>query len=714
MALKNENLDVPVYLFHQGNNAKAYEFMGSHKVEGTSTVIFRVWAPHAVSVSVVGDFNNWSPDAAPMHKISDSIWEVGIDGVQVYDAYKYSIAARDGRTILKADPYGYHMETRPGTATKYYELDGYDWNDAKWLKKRAASSIYQSPVNIYEVHAGSWRRHGENPPPDDDEIHDDTFYTYRQLADELIPYVADMGYTHIEFMPLSEYPFDGSWGYQVTGYYAATSRYGTPKDLMYLIDKAHEAGIGVILDWVPAHFPKDANGLFEFDGEACYEYADPRKGEHKTWGTKVFDYSCNEVQSFLISNAMFWFDKYHVDGLRVDAVASMLYLNYDRKDGEWIPNERGGMENLEAVAFLQKLNESVFREHGDVMMIAEESTAWPMVSKPTDIGGLGFNFKWNMGWMNDVIRYFNLDGLSRKYNHDCLTFSFFYAFSENFILPISHDEVVHGKGSLINKHPGSPDDPVQYAKKFADNRAMLAYMYSHPGKKLLFMGCEFAQFSEWNYKSRLDWNLLDYDMHRKFQSYVRDLNSFYRSTPAFWQIDYSWEGFEWIIPDDNQNSILGYKRTDKDGNSIYCLLNFTEVSRSNYCIGCENGVYEIVFNSDDPKYGGTGVSTTGKVTSQDVPMHSQEASLSLTIAGFSALYFKKTADLPKKEAAKPAVETKSESSMASAPAEKKTPARRASSRTRKVGTGRRSKAASAKKTSSRRAGGRTAKPKNKT
>lgn len=651
----NSNLDLPVYLFHQGNNYKAYEFMGSHKVPGTNSVVFRVWAPHATSVSVVGDFNNWDNSVTPMHKISGSIWEAQVDGqIETYSAYKYSIQARDGRTILKADPYGYHMETRPGTASKFYDIENcYDWKDKTWLDKRAKTNVYESPINIYEVHAGSWKLN-----------EDGNLYSYRQLADELVPYVKKMGYTHIEFMPLSEYPFDGSWGYQVCGYYAATSRYGTPADLMYLIDQCHKAGIGVIMDWVPAHFPKDAYGLYEFDGEPCYEYADPRKGEHKTWGTKVFNYECNEVQCFLISNAMFWFDMYHIDGIRVDAVASMLYLNYDRKDGEWIPNKNGGMENLEAVAFLQKLNESVFREHGDVMMIAEESTAWPMVSKPTDIGGLGFNFKWNMGWMNDVIRYFNLDGLSRKFNHDCLTFSFFYAFSENFILPISHDEVVHGKGSLINKHPGNPDDPVQYGEKFADNRAMLAYMYSHPGKKLLFMGCEFAQFSEWNYKKGLDWNLLDYDMHQKFQKYVQDLNKFYISHPAFWQVDYSWEGFEWIIPDDNTNSVLGYKRKDKDGNAIYCILNFTKVNREGYCMGAEKGTYKVIFNSDDPKYSGSGYSTIGAIKTQDVPMHSQDASLKLNIAGFSALFLEKVSE--KRPAAKKKVSTARTSSAKTA------------------------------------------------
>ena len=636
MAFEREDLSVPVYLFHQGNNAKAYELMGSHRIPGTDTVVFRVWAPHALSVSVVGDFNNWNDNDNRMEKISDGIWEAEIPGIQDYPVYKYSIQPRNGAKVIKADPYGFHMETRPGTATKFYDIDQYTWSDDEWLKKRRSTRIYDSPVNIYEVHAGSWRLYEDGNP-----------YSYEKLADELIPYVKDMGYTHIEFMPLAEHPFDGSWGYQDTGYFAATSRYGTPADLMNFIDRCHQAGIGIIMDWVPAHFPKDANGLYEFDGEPCYEYADPRKGEHKTWGTRVFDYGKTEVQSFLVSNAMFWFEKYHIDGIRVDAVASMLYLNYDRKDGEWIPNVNGGMENLEAVAFLQKLNEAIFREHGDVMMIAEESTAWPMVTKPTDMGGLGFNFKWNMGWMNDVIRYFNLDGLSRKYNHDCLTFSFFYAFSENFILPISHDEVVHGKGSLINKHPGDPNDPVQYAKKFAGLRSMLSYMYSHPGKKLLFMGSEFGQFSEWNYESQLDWSLLDYDMHRKTQDFVRALNQFYKMNPAFWQIDYSWEGFDWIIPDDNTNSVLAYVRKDDQGDAIYCILNFTEVNREGYCMGAEEGKYEVIFSSDEERFGGTGWSTAGKLVSEDVPMHSRPASLRLNIAGNSALFLRRTGNKPK-------------------------------------------------------------------
>ncbi|MDO4832902.1 MAG: 1,4-alpha-glucan branching protein GlgB [Clostridia bacterium] len=629
MSVKREDLSVPVYLFHQGNNAKSYEFMGSHRID-EDTVVFRVWAPHAVSVSVVGDFNDWNKDKNPMYKISDSLWETEItDKIEQYTNYKYAITGQNGSTIMKSDPYGYHMETRPGTATKFYEMNNYEWNDGKWLENRAENRIYDMPINIYEVHAGSWKHF-----PDGNTL------SYRKLADELIPYVLDMGYTHIEFMPLSEYPFDGSWGYQVCGYYAATSRYGTPDDLRYLIDKCHQKGIGVILDWVPAHFPKDECGLYEFDGEPCYEYADPRKGEHKAWGTRVFDFGRCEVQSFLISNAMFWIEQYHVDGIRVDAVASMLYLNYDRKDGEWIPNVNGGVENLEAVAFLQKLNESVFRDHDDIMMIAEESTAWPMVSKPTDMGGLGFNFKWNMGWMNDVIRYFNLDGLSRKYNHDCLTFSFFYAFSENFILPISHDEVVHGKGSLINKNPGNPDIPEEYNRKFAGLRSMLAYMYTHPGKKLLFMGSEFGQFKEWDYEDELDWALLKFDMHKKTQEFTKALNRFYKETPELWQIDYSWEGFEWIIPDDNCNSVLAYKRkSDKD--ELYVILNFTEVNREDYLLGADPGTYEVVFNTDIKEFGGTDFSTSGKVRTVKQPMHNHSASLKLKLAGNSALFLKR-------------------------------------------------------------------------
>jgi len=630
--VQKENLDYPIYLFHQGNNSKSYEFLGSHRID-ENTVVFRTWAPHAQAVSVVGGFNGWDERKNPMHKISDGIWEIEISNeIEEYSIYKYAVKASDGHMVYKSDPYGYHMETRPGTATKFYDLDHYKWHDDAWMKKRSKSRIYDLPVNIYEVHAGSWRR-----------FENGNTFSYRKLADELVPYVKDMGYTHIEFMPLSEYPFDGSWGYQVCGYFAATSRYGTPDDLMYLIDTCHNAGIGVIIDWVPAHFPKDECGLYEFDGEPCYEYSDSTKQEHKSWGTRVFDFGRNEVQSFLVSNAMFWLDKYHVDGIRVDAVASMLYLNYDRKDGEWMPNINGGVENLEAVAFLKKLSENIFRDHGDVMLIAEESTAWPNVTKPTDVDekALGFNFKWNMGWMNDVIRYFNLDGLSRKYNHDCLTFSFFYAFSENFILPISHDEVVHGKGSLINKHPGNPEDPEQYKEKFAGLRSMLAYMYAHPGKKLLFMGSEFGQFKEWDYGTELDWGLLDYEMHKKTKDFTKALNEFYKNNSELWQIDYSWEGFEWIIPDDNDNSVLAFKRKNDKGEELYIILNFTKVNRESYLFGADLGTYEVVFNTDDPAFGGTGYSTTGKTKSVNIPMHNKQNSIKINIAGNSALFLKR-------------------------------------------------------------------------
>ena len=620
---KSEN-SIPLYLFHEGTNAKAYEYLGAHPVDGG--VCFRVWAPNVQWAGVAGDFNGWQPDKALMTKISSGVWECFVDGVNRYDAYKYYFRTADGREFYKSDPFAFHCETRPGTASKYYgELD-FDWSDKGWLRKRKKADIYSSPMNIYEVHAGSWQLYDDGNP-----------LSYRDLADRLIPYVKDMGYTHIELLPVMEYPFDGSWGYQVTGYFAPTSRYGTPEDFAYFVNAAHNAGIGVILDWVPAHFPKDTYGLYEFDGGACYEYADPRKGEHLQWGTRVFDYGKPEVQSFLVSSAMFWISEYHIDGLRVDAVASMLYLDYGRDDGNWIPNCHGGRENLEAVAFLKKLNESVFREHGDVLMIAEESTAWPMVSRPTYLGGLGFNFKWNMGWMNDCLRYFSLDGLARKFNHDCLTFSFFYAFSENFVLPISHDEVVHGKCSLINKMPGT------YEEKFAGVRSFLGYMMSHPGKKLLFMGCEFGQFIEWNYKQQLDWLLLDYEAHRQLKSYVSALNKFYLANSPLWEIDYSWEGFSWIVSDDSSNSVVAYIRRDKKENELIALCNFTSVTRQKYRIGVPKpGTYRVVFSSALPEFGGKGESTVGSVRAKKKPMHGYEYSIELDIEGLSCMYIKNT------------------------------------------------------------------------
>ncbi len=625
---KHSENDVPLYLFHEGSNSNAYEYFGSHR-KNKNTVVFRVWAPDAKNVSVTGDFNNWSETENPMKPLKNSggVWEAEIKNIKPYDMYKYCITAADGRTLMKCDPYGFHMETRPGTATKYYEIDDcYEWHDEKWVEARNGKNIYESPVNIYEIHAGSWKQYD-----------DGNFYSYRALADALVPYVKKMGYTHIEFMPLTEYPFDGSWGYQVTGYFAATSRYGEPKDLMYLIDKCHGNGIGVILDWVPAHFPKDANGLYEFDGGPLYEYSDPRKGEHYGWGTRVFDFGKNEVRSFLMSSASFWLKKYHLDGIRIDAVASMLYLDYDRKDGEWVPNKNGGNENLEAVEFLQKLNENIFRDFPYAMMIAEESTSWPMVTKPVFSGGLGFNFKWNMGWMNDILRYFSLDGFFRKYNHDCITFSMFYAFSENFVLPISHDEVVHGKKSLIDKMPGS------YDEKFAGVRAFLGYMMAHPGKKLMFMGQEFGQFIEWNYEKGLDWLLLDYPKHRALQNYFKKINEFYKANPAFWQIDYSWEGFSWISSDDKDNSVIAFRRIDEKGKEIIVVCNFTNVERCDYRIGIpKKGAYKIVFNSDDVDFGGEGKGNKGKLKTESINMHGFEQSISLDLPPMSAIYIKKT------------------------------------------------------------------------
>ena len=607
---------------------RAYDWMGCHTT-ARGGHMFRVWAPHAEAVSVVGDFNEWDAARHPLTRGGDGIWEGEIAGLSEYDIYKYAITGDDGTVHMKADPYAYHFETRPGTASKVYDLDGYEWQDAAWQEKKKRESIYDRPINIYEVHAASWRRYPDGSP-----------LSYEKLADELIPYVLDMGYTHIEMLPMMEYPYDGSWGYQVTGYYAPTSRFGTPKEFMRFIDRCHAAGLGVILDWVPAHFPRDESGLFRFDGEPCYEYADPRKGEHKEWGTCVFDYGRPEVRNFLVSNAMFWLDRYHVDGLRVDAVASMLYLDYNRKDGEWIPNRNGGKENLEAVEFLRILNEVVFRHFPQTMMIAEESTAWPLVSRPTDAGGLGFNYKWNMGWMNDMLRYASLDPLFRKDNHNALTFSFFYAFSENFILPISHDEVVHGKCSLINKMPGD------YEMKFAGARTFLGYMMAHPGKKLLFMGSEFAQFKEWDFESGLDWLLLDYEAHRQFQHFTRALNHFYTENTPLWENDFSWEGFSWIAHDDYTQSIIVFRRIDRQGHELIVLCNFNPVRRDHYRIGVPKaGVYTEVFNTDDAAFGGGGISN-GRVTSEDEPMHGHEQSLSLTIPPLSVLFFRYTGALP--------------------------------------------------------------------
>ena len=622
MLNKNEALQN----FVNGTAFDIYNFLGAHKstVNKEKGYMFRVWAPNARAVAVTGDFCDWDAEKYPMDNIGYGVWEVFIPSIKEFDNYKYAVTAKDGKIVLKSDPYAFHCETAPGTASKIYDIGGFNWTDKQWLDEKSRKDIYNSPVNIYEVHAGSWKQY-----------EDGNCFDYVKLGEELSEYVKEMGYTHIELMPITEYPFEGSWGYQVSGYYAPTSRYGTPKDFMKFVDIMHSKGIGVILDWVPAHFPKDEFGLYNFDGGACYEYADPRKGEHKEWGTVVFDYGRNEVRSFLISNAMFWLKNYHIDGLRVDAVASMLYLDYNRKDGEWVPNIHGGHENLEAIEFIQKLNETVFRNFPDTMMIAEESTAWPLVTKPVFAGGLGFNFKWNMGWMNDMLRYMSLDPIHRKYNHNSLTFSFFYAFSENFILPISHDEVVHGKCSLLNKMPGD------YDMKFAGLRAFFAYMMAHPGKKLMFMGQEFGQFIEWNYKHGLDWLLLDYEQHRKTKDFVATLNKFYIENTPLWQIDDGWDGFSWIASDDNEQSIISFRRIDKSGNEIICVCNFVPVERQNYRIGAPfHGTYRVILNTDDCEFGGGGRGDKKTVHTDDIPMHGFEQSISLDIPPMSVLYLK--------------------------------------------------------------------------
>ncbi len=623
-----------LYWFHEGTYTHAYEFFGAHpeRRQRREGVVFRTFAPGAQQVSVVGDFNNWDETANPCKRVSEQgVYEAFVPGVQLFDAYKFAVTS-GGRTVLKSDPYATHCETPPGTASKYFPLEQqqYAWRDGDYLAARRGRDPYRSPMNIYEIHLGSWRRYEDGAP-----------YSYRALAKELIDYLAKMHYTHVELMPVMEHPFDGSWGYQVTGYYAPTSRYGTPTDFMAFVDELHAAGFGVILDWVPAHFPRDEHGLARFDGGPCYEYADPRKGEHKAWGTLVFDYGRPEVQSFLISNALYWFEQYHIDGLRVDAVASMLYLDYDRPDGQWLPNVYGGRENLEAVAFLKRLNESVFADFPDALMIAEESTAWPLVTRPTTSGGLGFNFKWNMGWMNDMLRYLSLDGIYRKYHQDALTFSFFYAFSENYVLPLSHDEVVHGKGSLLQKMPGS------YDEQFAGLRAFYGYLFAHPGKKMLFMGQEFGQFIEWNYRQALDWLLLDFERHRQLQDYVAALGEFYCKTPALWQNDCSWEGFSWIANDDDAGSTVAFCRHAEGEKSLVVLCRFIPTEVPGYRIGVpERGDYQVVLHSNDRRFGGQ--SDPAVYKTEDVPAHGFDQSLVVPLPGLSTIYLRCVKKRPKR------------------------------------------------------------------
>ena len=589
--------DMAEYLFHQGTNYRAYEYLGAHKTDGG--YVFRVWAPNADKVFLAGDFNDWSEDA-PLDRISEGgIWEItlGNDRISAGNKYKYKIYGC-GQVHFKADPYATEAGLPPETASVVPACSEYEWRDSGWLayRKKNAGKFYSLPMNIYELHMGSWKRHEDGTP-----------FNYTELARELAPYVKQMGYTHIEMMPLTEYPFEGSWGYQVSSYFAPTTRYGTDDELKGFIDSMHEAGIGVILDWVPAHFPKDRFGLYEFDGKPLYEYQGADRMEHAGWGTRRFDVGRNEVQSFLVSSASYWLREFHIDAIRVDAVASMIYLDYDKLPGEWVPNIYGDNRCLEAIAFFRKLNSHVKGEFPDVLMIAEESTAWANITT-FDNGGLGFDLKWNMGWMNDTLAYAELDPIYRKYHHNNLNFSLTYSFNEKYILSISHDEVVHGKKSFLDKMSGD------YWQKFAGARAFMGYMMTHPGKKLNFMGGEIGQFREWDYEGEIEWFLLEYESHAKFQRYVAELNHFYLSQPALWQIDGSWDGFKWIDPDDNERSIISYRRIAKDGKELLVLINFTPVVYEHFLLGTDiSGTYEEIFNSDDVRFGGSGVINEGNL-----------------------------------------------------------------------------------------------------
>jgi 1,4-alpha-glucan branching enzyme len=614
--------DFDLHLIAEGTHYRTYQQLGAHpaKHKGAEGMRFAVWAPNAARVSVIGDFNAWKPSAHAMRLRPEAgVWECFIPNVGNGSLYKYRIESRfNNYQVDKADPYGFAAEIRPETASKVFELEGYTWSDDAWMSARETGNFYQSAMSVYEVHAGSWMRVPHE---------DNRWLTYRELAHKLADYVHDVGFTHVEFLPVSEHPFDASWGYQCVGYFAPTSRFGNPHDFMYLIDTLHQRGIGVILDWVPAHFPRDAHGLGYFDGTHLYEHADPRQGLHPHWDTLVFNYGRKEVRNFLISNALFWFDRYHIDALRVDAVASMLYLDYGRSHGEWIPNPYGGKENLEALDFLRLLNERVHAEFPGVSVIAEESTSWPMVSRPTYLGGLGFGFKWNMGWMHDMLRYLSLEPIHRSYHQDLITFSMLYAFSENFVLPFSHDEVVHGKGSMIGKMPG--DD----WQKFASLRTLYGYMFGHPGKKLLFMGNEFGQWREWNHDSSLDWHLLQSGFHRGLQRWVRDLNTFYRGEPPLYEVDSEPSGFEWIDCNDNQRSVISFLRRARDNARVVAFVcNFTPIPRHNYRIGVPSGgAWSEVLNSDAVLYGGSGQGNLGVVEATPVPMHGHPWSLNLTV-----------------------------------------------------------------------------------
>ncbi len=627
--------DLDLYLHGEGTNVRSYKKMGAHPmtIDGVEGVHFAVWAPNAIRVSVVGWFNQWDGRIHPMQQRAGSgVWELFMPHLKPGDLYKFEVKGHDDFLAQKADPYGFASEIRPRTASMVWDHETYQWNDEEWLSQRSGRQWLEEAISIYEVHLSSWRRDPSDPK---------RFLSYGELADTLIPYVKDLGYTHIELLPISEHPFDGSWGYQTIGYYSPTSRFGNPDDFKAFVDKCHAAGIGVVLDWVPAHFPKDGHGLAYFDGTHLYEHADPRLGEHKDWGTYIFNYGRNEVRDFLLSNALFWADVYHVDGLRVDAVASMLYLDYSRKEGEWIPNKFGGRENLDAVDFLKKFNEIVHAEYPGFLTFAEESTAWPMVSRPTYLGGLGFDLKWNMGWMHDTLSYMQKDPVYRKYHHQQMTFSMIYAFSENFILPFSHDEVVYGKGAMLSKMPGD------MWRQFANLRLLYAYMYAHPGKKLAFMGMEFGQWREWNFADSLDWNLLDYDSHSGVRRLVRDLNAMLKGFGCLHEIDFSWEGFEWIDLSDWENSTLITLRKGKHPDDLLvCAFNFTPVPRRAYRIGLPRpGTYEEVLDTDASIYAGSGVGNPRFIRSEPTPWQNRPASASVVLPPLAAVFFRFRPDL---------------------------------------------------------------------
>jgi 1,4-alpha-glucan branching enzyme len=622
--------DHDVYLFNEGTHLRLFEKLGAHPqtVEGEPGTAFAVWAPDAQQVFVMGDFNHWDRSSHPLHANGVSgVWEAFVPGVQSGEIYKYHIVSRyNDYKVDKADPFATHAETPSKTGSIVWPLD-YEWGDSSWMENRAKNNALDAPFSIYEVHLGSWRRRPED---------DNRSLSYREIAPQLADYVAEMGFTHVEFLPITEHPFTGSWGYQTTGYFAPTSRFGTPQDFMYLVDYLHQKGIGVILDWVPSHFPSDEYGLAYFDGTYLYEHGDPRKGFHPDWKSAIFNYGRNEVRSFLLSSALFWIDKYHVDGLRVDAVASMLYLDYSRKDGEWIPNKYGGNENLEALDFIRRLNEEVYKAHPDVQMIAEESTAWPMVSRPVYVGGLGFGMKWDMGWMHDTLLFMSKEPIHRKYHHNQLTFRMLYAFTENFALPLSHDEVVHGKGSLLSKMPG---DGWQ---RFANLRLLFAYMWGQAGKKLLFMGAEFGQWNEWSHEESLQWDLTQYLPHEGAQQWVRDLNRFYRSEPAMHELDCDPAGFEWIDCSDWESSVVSFLRKSKSTPSlVVAVFNFTPVPRHGYQIGVpRGGFWEEALNSDAMDYGGSGQGNFGGLEASSIPIHGRPFSLEITLPPLGAVFFR--------------------------------------------------------------------------